>query len=133
MTESGILKITAGQEDKIRIAAESTCELCREYRPLPLLEIHVITKRKNAEMKRDPSLQILVVCADCHRHIHVLPVPVSKQRGIVRKRSFYIRRDIRRIMGYMPKPYEPPENIDLSQIYEESFNSCPPDSYRLGG
>jgi hypothetical protein len=33
----------------------------------------------------------------------------------------------------MPKPYTPPGNGDLSQMYEEYFYHFPPGSFRLGG
>jgi hypothetical protein len=125
--------LTPAQERKIRTAVEGRCELCSEYFALPLLEIHRISRRHYREMVRDPSACILVVCNLCHEHIHRLPVPVKRQRDIVSRRSFYARRDIRKALGYRPKPYSPPDNPDLSVMYDEYFYHFPPGSFRLGG
>jgi hypothetical protein len=124
--------LTPAQEKKIKIAVEGHCELCSEYSALPFLEIHRISRRLYREMVRDPSTRILVVCHLCHQHIHELPVLVKNQRAIVSRRSFFIRQDLRRILGYRPKPYAPP-NDPVSQMYEDYFYHFPPGSYRLGG
>jgi len=133
MPETDSMKITPLQEEQLKIAVEYTCELCREYHPGPLLEIHRISKSLYKEMKRDPSTRILILCRVCHDHIHNLPVPTGKQRALVKKRSFFIRRDMRRILGYQPRPYQAPDDINIPLIYEEYFGRCPPGTYRLGG
>jgi len=133
MPEADCKGINPVQAQKIKIAAESTCELCREYHPVSLLEIHMISRRIYREMVRDPSARILVVCEPCHRHIHKLPVLVKKQRAIVKDRPFHMRQDMRRVLGYKPKPYLPPDTIDLAQIYEDYFNRIPPGSFRMAG
>lgn len=125
--------LTPVQEKKLKLAVEGNCELCREYFALPFLEIHRISRRLYREMVRDPSTRILVVCHVCHDHIHRLPVRVKDQRAIVSRRSFFVRRDIRKILGYTPKRYSPPDEIYLSQIYEDYFYHFPPGSFRLGG
>jgi len=125
--------LTAVQERKLKLAVEGNCELCSEYFAMPFLKIHRISRRLYREMVRDPSTRILVVCHLCHRHIHRLPVRVKEQRAIVLRRSFFVRRDIRRALGYRPKPYEPPGDIDVSQIYEEYFNLPPHGPFRLSG
>ena len=118
-------------ENKLKIAVEQTCELCREYHPVASLEIHRISRRWYKEMIRDPSTRILIVCQSCHHHIHQLPVPVGKQRALVKARSFFIRRDVRRILGYVPKPYRAPDDINIPLIYEEYFGRYSWGSYRL--
>jgi hypothetical protein len=126
--------LTAEQEERIKLAAENTCELCREYFPSGELAIHGIGKKKAAGKARDPSVQILVLCRECHRHVHALPVPVARQREIVRRRSFYVRRDIRAVLGYRPEPYEAPESVDIATVYEEHFDRGPAAGpYRPGG
>jgi hypothetical protein len=125
--------LTPVQEKKLKIAVEGNCELCTEYFAHPFLEIHRISRRLYREMVRDPSTRILVVCHLCHDHIHRLPVRVKDQRAIVARRPFFIRQDIRRILGYKPKPYTPPKDSDLSQMYEDWFYHFPPGSFRLGG
>jgi hypothetical protein len=125
--------LTPEQEKKLKIAVEGRCELCSEYFAFPFLGIHRISRRLYREMVRDPSTRILVVCQLCHHHIHRLPVRVRDQRAIVSRRSFFVRQDIRKILGYTPKPYSPPDDSDLSQMYEEYFYHFPPGSFRLGG
>ncbi len=125
--------LTPVQEKNLKLAVEGTCELCSEYYALPFLEIHRISRRLYREMVRDPSARILVVCRLCHDHIHRLPVRVKDQRAIVSRRSFLVRQDIRMILGYKPKPYSPPDDTDLSQMYEEWFYHFPSGSFRLSG
>lgn len=125
--------LTQAQDRQLKIAVEGKCELCREYFPLPDLVIHRITGRLYREMMRDPSTRILVVCRLCHEHIHRLPLKVQAQRALVSRRTFYMRQDLRRILGYMAKPYEPPEESGIPQVYEESDFHTPPGSYRIGG
>jgi hypothetical protein len=125
--------LTRVQEKKLRLAVEGNCELCSEYVALRFLEIHRISRRLYREMVRDPSSRILVVCHLCHDHIHRLPMRVKDQRVIVSRRSFFVRQDLRKILGYTPKPYSPPDDRDLSQMYEEWFYHFPPGSFRLSG
>ena len=133
MAETDCMGITPVQEKKCKIAVENTCERCRDYFTASRLELHLISRRIYREMVHDPSARILVVCQICHEDIHTLPVPVKKQRAIVGRRGFYIRRDLRRVLGYKPVPYCAPNSIDLAQVYEEYFDRCAPGSYRLGG
>jgi hypothetical protein len=125
--------LTPVQEKKLKVAVEQCCELCSEYFALQFLEIHQISRRRYREMARDPSRRILVVCHLCHHHIHRLPVRVKDQRAIVSRRSFFVRQDIRRILGYTPKSYSPPDDTYISEVYEEYFYHFPPGSFRLGG
>lgn len=133
MTEVSSMEISSAQEKKCKTAVENTCELCHDYFPAPLLCIHLISRRIYREMARDPSTRILVVCELCHKAIHTLPVTVKKQRVIVAKRTFFIRRDLRRILGYKPAPYAAPASVSIAQVYEEYFDRAPTGAYRLGG
>jgi len=117
----------------LKLAVEGTCELCSEYFALPFLEVHRISRRMYREMARDPSTRILIVCSLCHHHIHRLPLRVKDQRAIVSRRSFFVRRDIRKILGYLPKPYSAPDTVDIPRVYEEYFSRLPLGSYRLSG
>jgi len=133
MPECTSMSINPVQEKKLKIAVENTCELCHDYYPSLFLEIHLISRHSSKEMRHDPSTRILIVCQVCHAHIHRLPVSIGRQRALVKNRSFYIRRDLRRILGYVPKPYHPPNDINLYVIYEEYFGRGSPGSYRLSG
>jgi hypothetical protein len=125
--------LTPVQEKKMKRAVEGCCELCNEYFAFQFLEIHRISRRLYREMVRDPSARILVVCHLCHEHIHRLPVRVKDQRAIISRRSFFVRRDIRKVLGYMPKPYSPFGDTDVSQMYDEYLYHFPPGSFRLRG
>ena len=114
MAETDCMGITPVQEKKCKSAVENTCERCHDYFPASLLELHLISRRIYRGMIRDPSARILVVCQICHKDIHTIPVPVKKQRAIVGKRGFYVRRDLRRVLGYKPAPYCAPDSIDLA-------------------
>ena len=125
--------LNSAQERKIKTAVEGNCELCSGYFAFPFLEVHRISRRLYREMVRDASTRVLVVCQLCHDHIHRLPVPVKQQRAIVSSRSFYIRRDIRRALGYRPKSYTPPDNSDHAVMYDDYFYHFPPGSFRFSG
>jgi len=134
MTEASGIGIGPDEEKRIKVAVESTCELCGTYMPLSLLGVHRISCRQSRSEKEDRSLCILVVCPDCHRQIHTIPVPVKVQRFISGSRNFFVRRDMRKIFGYRSKPYAPPGDIDLSEIYENEFKAFPPTgSFRISG
>jgi hypothetical protein len=133
MAEHEYPGLTGLQEKALKNAVEGTCELCSAYCAFPLLEIHRISRRLYREMIHDPSTRILVVCHDCHHHIHHLPLRVKDQRKIVSRRSFFTRRDLRRALGYRPKPYKPPDSTDEVEIYDEYFFHFPPGSFRLSG
>jgi hypothetical protein len=133
MTDYSRVSITPVQEEKLKIAVENTCELCHDYYPSLFLEIYRISGHPTKEMKYDPSTRILIVCRTCHAHIRQLPVSIQKQRALVKHRSFYIRRDMRRILGYVPKIYRAPDDISLYVVYEEYFGRGSPGSYRMSG
>jgi hypothetical protein len=107
---------------QIKIAVEGTCELCREYIPVPLLELHGITPGPEPKkpQPKERERNILVVCSPCHRHIHELPVPEKKLRALVEKRPFGVRKEILRALGYIPKHYMPPDDVDIARVFEET-------------
>jgi hypothetical protein len=131
MQETCSAMIRPRQEEKLKIAVENTCELCHEYHPSASLEIHLISRHFYKEMRRDPSTRILVVCHPCHIHIHQLPLSIGRQRTIVKERSFFIRKDLRQVLGYKPKPYQAPDDINLFSIFEEYLGRSSPGPYRL--
>lgn len=125
MPELWCSSITQKQARQIKIAVESTCELCREYTPLTLLELHGIPvnplPKKPGPKGRERH--ILVVCSSCHRHIHELPVPEEKLLALIEKRPFVIRREFLQALGYVPKHYSPPEDIDIPRVFDETVRN----------
>jgi hypothetical protein len=125
MTEPWCKGISPQKEKKIKRALESTCELCREYTPLSLLELHGILpepKVKNPHPK-EREQNILVVCLPCHHLIHEEPVPVNKLKALITRRLFTVRQEILRALGYVPKPYSAPDDVDFSRLIDDNLRS----------
>lgn len=114
------LKLNPVKERRVKRSVGCRCELCGEAFPADLLEIHLLPG-DGRRVKPGPDLQreILVLCPRCHREIHEFRVPRADQKTIVRSRPAGIRREIRAILGYNPKPYTPPD-VDLAAVYEEA-------------
>ena len=123
MPEPWCRKISPEQENRLKRAVESTCELCKEYTPVSLLEIHGIPPEKKRAFltPKECERNILVVCGPCHMLIHQEPVPVHKLRSRIAARPFSVRREILSALGYVPKPVRPPEDQDFAQVYEDTL------------
>jgi hypothetical protein len=132
MTEEWCKGISRLKARQVKIAVEGTCELCREYIPIPMLELHGIPSRTEPPRPRSKECErnILVVCPTCHRHIHELPVPEEKLRALIGRRPFAQRREILRALGYKPKKYSPPEDIDIARVFEETTRSPSAGNFR---
>jgi hypothetical protein len=106
---------------RVKLAAGARCEICEGEFPLSLLEIHLIPREGGKRTRDGPDLQreILILCAACHREIHTYRIPRAAQKILVRFRPPGVRREMRRILGYTPKPYTPPD-VDLAAVYEEA-------------
>ncbi|WAC05829.1 MAG: hypothetical protein OS112_04165 [Methanoregula sp.] len=132
MTEPWCKGISPRNEEKIKRALESTCELCRDYIPLSLLELHGFPSKMkgNDPPPKERERHILVVCSPCHLLIHEIPVPVEKLRALISRRPFSVRKEILRALGYIPGPYFPPEDPDIPQSFEDGLNSSSAGYYR---
>jgi len=122
VAETDSLGIGPEEERRLKAAVESSCEICGAYTPLSFLEVHLISRRRTKAEEKDPSRRILVVCPCCHGKLHTIPVTKKVQRALVSQRDFFIRRDLRIVLGYTPPPYRPPEDQDLGEIYEDYRN-----------
>lgn len=115
--------IVPEQEERIKRAVESTCELCREYIPRSHLGLHGIRPVKK-RMDRDPKARernILVVCEPCHQLIHAEPVPEKKLRACIASRTFSTRREILAALGYIAKRVVPPDDQDFARVYDDTL------------
>jgi hypothetical protein len=132
MTEPWCRGISPRKVQQIKIAVEDTCELCREYTPVPSLELHGIPSGQEPKkpQPKERERNILVVCSPCHRHIHELPVPEKKLRGLIEKRPFWVRKEILCALGYVPKHYSPPDDVDIARVFEETTRSASSDFNR---
>ena len=129
MDETDSLGIGPEGARRLKIAVEGSCELCGSYTPISFLEVHLISCRRTKAEKKDPSLRIIVVCPVCHNKLHALPVTRKMQRAVAAGRDFFVRRDLRDVLGYRPSPYKPPKDQDPGEIYEGYRNA----HYRLSG
>jgi len=123
MNEPWCAGLSTHQEGLIKRAVESTCELCREYTPLSLLQLHSLPpKRKHSDpTPKERERHILVVCEPCHRLIHAEPVGVKKLRARIASRTFNTRREILYALGFIPKSIIPPEDQDFARVYDETL------------
>jgi hypothetical protein len=123
-----------GIRTALTMAVGGACEWCRERYPLSHFEIHRIYQEEECpgSVIVDPQKGILVLCLVCHRLIHEDQVPAGKQKEVVTNRPGTVRKHLRMILGYTPRPYTPPET-DLEQCYEACFRIDSLDLYRAGG
>jgi len=105
---------------KIKLVLGSQCELCNRECPVESLEIHAISVDQ-LRVQETPNLEreILVLCSSCHRDVHEACLTVAEQKELLRYRPASMRREIRRILNYTPKPYVPPDS-NIPEIYEEA-------------
>ena len=104
---------------KIKLAAGSCCELCNGRFPTSNLRIHLIRPGWKPGMTGDPQGAFLVLCLTCHQSVHSCSLPLPDQRDLLRHREKTVKRAIRRILRYIPKPYTPPE-YDLAEVYDRA-------------
>lgn len=107
---------------KIKLAVDCRCEWCSNQYALPNLEIHHIPTGADGKEPAHGDLQkqILIVCSTCHRNIHLKGYLKELQVDVIRYRSRAVKKAIREILGYRPRPYIPPEIDDPAKIYEET-------------
>jgi len=117
------LRLNPAGERRIKRSAGLRCELCCGVYRADLLEIHLLPSATGC-MATGPDLQreILVLCPRCHRDIHAFGLARADQKTLVRSRPAAVRREMRMILGYIPKPYIPPD-VDLAALYEEARSS----------
>jgi hypothetical protein len=44
-----------------------------------------------------------------------------------------VRKALQTLLDYTPEPYQPPENFNMAEIYEECFSLRSLDLFRAGG
>lgn len=113
-------EIDGVKRKQVALVLECTCELCREYRPWTLLELHAVEWRHGTT--HDPQRGMLLVCDLCHRHLHELPVSPERQHRRIWKRSPLVRQELRRILGHSPRKYSPPDDFDYAELYQSLFD-----------
>jgi len=92
--------LTSAKQRRIKEAVGSKCELCGKKYPLRNLKIHHIVEVHKASGSKDLNSpgNLLVLCSICHDDVHHKPVPKTKQKEIVRKRSEKVKKEISAIL-----------------------------------
>lgn len=112
---------------------EGRCEWCEGSFPLSHLVLHLIVLDKGIPVSPDPQKRFLLLCRRCHVDLHNVPLPVHLQKDLVRQRSRSVRKALQTLLDYTPEPYQPPENFNMAEIYEECFSLRSLDLFRAGG
>ncbi|MDD2472720.1 MAG: HNH endonuclease signature motif containing protein [Methanoculleus sp.] len=92
--------LTSAKQRKIKEAVGSKCELCGKKYPLRNLKIHHIEEVHKAPKSNDLNTpgNLLVLCSICHDDVHHKPVPKTKQKEVIRKRSENVKKEISAIL-----------------------------------
>lgn len=92
--------LTPAKQRKIKEAVGSKCELCGKKYPLRNLKIHHIEEVHKASKRTDLNTpgNLLVLCSICHDDVHHKPIPKVKQKGLIKKRSESVKKEVRAIL-----------------------------------
>jgi len=109
---------------KVKEAVGSKCELCGKISNTDEIEVHTfIDTGKEQEMPAEElECFLLVLCSRCHDDLHDLPAGCEAQEMLVRQREESVRKKIRAILGYSPRPYNPPDS-DIEEAYKDACAS----------
>jgi hypothetical protein len=119
---------------ELKSATGCRCENCSLEYPLALLEVHTIGSTLSVETPHiDLQYYLLVLCPSCSRSFRSGKVALSLQRDLVRLRNRQVRRRMRAILSYQPKPYTPSVDFDPEVIFREVVSSTSPDLCLNGG
>jgi hypothetical protein len=119
-----ILRITIENPvrgNRIKRAVGLRCELCGSEEALDNLVVHAITSEDTGEEQPPGFMEpfLLVLCFRCHNAMHVFDAPPREQEELARQRPETLRREIRRILSCVPRPYTPPDT-DMEEAYLEA-------------
>ncbi|HPH35932.1 MAG TPA: hypothetical protein PLU94_10630 [Methanoregulaceae archaeon] len=134
MDLSEYLAVHQAKSRELKIATRCRCENCSLEYPLALLDIHTIGSALSVETPHtDLQKYLLVLCPSCSRSFRSGLVEVPVQRDLVRLRNRQVRRRMRAILSYQPKPYTPFVDFDPEVIFREVVSSNSPDLCLNGG
>lgn len=128
-----IFRMTRKMKKAIVTLLEGRCEWCDGSFPVSDLVLHLIIPEQGTPVSPDPQKRFLLLCNGCHKDLHHIPLPVHLQKDLVRQRSRTVRKGLHTLLDYAPGPYQPPDNFDLAEIYEECFSLRSLDLFRAGG
>jgi hypothetical protein len=124
--------LSAVQDKKIKLAVGLCCERCKAAASLLLLELHFIDEGTEYPCDMTAEETLLVLCASCHRDVHLGSVPPAEMHDLVLRRPKQIRSEIARILTCRSHPYSPPDEFDLAELYRESLEAYTPDLFQNG-
>ncbi len=104
----------------IKLAVDTTCEVCGREEWTESLEIHSFLEgREDPYCPSELEAFILILCSRCHGEIHYHAISRSEQEELVRMRPNPVREKIQSILAHVSRPYIPPE-VDLESAYREA-------------
>ena len=104
--------------NRIKRAVGSRCELCGDEEAVDNLVVHTIIG-KEGEKDQSPEVMepfLLVLCFRCHDAIHAFDAPTGEQERLAKQRPEPVRKEIRRILTSVPRPYTAPDT-DMEEAY----------------
>jgi hypothetical protein len=104
--------------NRIKRAVDSRCELCGSEEALDNLVVHTIVGEEVREAQPPASMEpfLLVLCFRCHDSMHTFDAPRGEQEKLAQQRPEPLRREICRILSYVPRRYTPPDT-DMEEAY----------------
>ncbi len=104
--------------NRIKRAVGSRCEVCGCEEYLENLVVHTIIEEEEAFGHPPDCMEpfLLILCFQCHEAIHALDAPRHSQEALTMQRPEPLRREIRRILASVPRPYTPPDT-DMEEAY----------------
>jgi hypothetical protein len=108
--------ISPVQRMRILAVNGGTCERCGERMDPRRLRI-----RSLPGDEPNPEKRILILCPRCERQVRRFGITAEIQKTWVEQRDFRQRMLLRKILGYHPAPYIPPQHVDLEELYR---NAC---------
>jgi hypothetical protein len=107
--------------NRIKRAVGSRCELCGSEEALYNLVVHTIIGEEAGEEQPPGFMEpfLLVLCFRCHDAMHAFDASPGEQEELARQRPESLRREICRILSYVPRRYTPPDT-DMEEAYLEA-------------
>ena len=104
--------------NRIKRAVGLRCEVCGSGEALDNLVVHTIIGEEVGEEQPPGYMEpfLLVLCFRCHDAIHTFDAPPGQQETLARQRPEPLRKEIRRILSYIPRPYTPPDT-NMEEAY----------------
>lgn len=116
--------LSALKMNKIKLAVENRCELCKGIFPNYHLTIYFISQphTKNEIIGIKVPEQILVVCTNCRMLIRNITLPESSLRKIAKNRPERIVKKIEDVVHPENKSFQSKIHYDEEELFNDAFD-----------